>query len=201
MNPLRRFSLYLWILLSNLPPISVGRLLMPVIFLSSWTVLQAAQVSAPVAFVWAGVFAQAAQIWGALPVTTRRHHHTFDFTRSTASWALAIQICVLVIQVWWCEPWLSQKLVTIYCAVYAAVMALGVWGDRDILNRFAPASKDSDVSLEFRRHVLMLSALVVILVIVVNETLLVLNTTLATRVAALSVLPIVLHYFLQLRCA
>ncbi len=92
-------------------------------------------------------------------------------------------------------------MVTIYCAVYAAVMALGVWGDRDILNRFAPASKDSDVSLEFRRHVLMLSALVVILVIVVNETLLVLNTTLATRVAALSVLPIVLHYFLQLRCA
>lgn len=34
-------------------PILAGRSLMPVIFSSSWTVLQATQVSAPVAFVWA----------------------------------------------------------------------------------------------------------------------------------------------------
>lgn len=168
---------------------------MPAVFLSSWTVLQAAHVSDSVAFVWAGVLAQTAQIWSTLPVTVRRQRHAFGRARSAVSWAMAILVCVLSFQIWWSDPWLSQRLVSIYCALYAAIMALGVWGNRDAVNRFAPVSKDTDVPLDFRRHLLMLYALVAILVIVVNETLLALDTPLSTRVVTLSLLPVALHYF------
>ncbi|MFD1158917.1 hypothetical protein [Roseovarius aestuarii] len=168
---------------------------MPAIFLSSWTVLRAVHVSESVAFVWAGVLAQAAQIWCTLPMTVQRQRLTFDRVRSATRWAVAILICVLSFQIWWSDPWLSQRLVSIYCGLYAAIMALGVWGDRDALNRFAPASKDSGVPLDFRRHLLMLYALVAILAIATNETLMALDTTLGTRVVTLSILPIALHYF------
>ena len=195
MNPLRRFSLFLWLLLSHLPPISPGRLLMPAVFLSSWTALQAANVQDSVAFVWAGVLAQAAQVWGNLPVTVWRQRHAFGRARTATNWAVAILICFLAFQIWRSDPWLSQRLVSIYCALYAAIMAVGVWGDRDVVSRFAPMPEDTDVPLEFRRHLLRLYALVAILVVVTNEALLALNTTLSARVVTLSLLPLALHYF------
>ena len=168
---------------------------MPAVFISSWTALQAAHVPDSVAFVWAGVLAQAAQIWGTIPVTVRRQRYAFGRARSAASWAVAILICVLSFQIWWSDPRLSQRLVSIYCALYVAAMALGVCGNGDVINRFAPVSKDADVPLDFRRHLLMLYALVAILVVVTNETLLALDTPLSTRVVTLSLLPVALHYF------
>lgn len=195
MNPLRRFSLFLWFLLSHLPPVSPGRLLMPLIFLGSWTALQAVHVQDSSAFVWAGVLAQAAQIWSTLPVTVRRHRFTFGRAGYATNRAMAILLCFLSLQIWWSEPWLSQRLVSICCSLYATLMALGVWGDSDIISRFAPVSKDSDAPLDFRRHLLKLCAMVAILVIATNETLMSLDTTLGTRVVTLSKLPIALHYF------
>ena len=77
------------------------------------------------------------------------------------------------------------------------MMAFGVWGDRDIMNRTVPVSKDSDVSFGFRRHLLKLYALVAILIIVTNESLLAVDAPLGTRVAVLSLLPMALHYFFE----
>lgn len=198
MDPLRRFSLFLWHLLNHLPPISPGRLLMPVVFISSWTILQAVNTPEPIAFVWACVLAQAAQVWGVLPVTVWRQHHAFGRAGKATSWVVAVLLGILAFQIWWSDPWMSQRLVTIYCAIYAATMALGVWGDRDVMNRFVPISKDSDVPLVFRRHLLKLYALVAILVIATNEILLAVDAPLSSRVATLSLLPVALHYFFEI---
>lgn len=197
MNPLRRFSLFLWILLRHLPPISLGRLLMPAVFVSSWTILCAVGTPEPIAFVWAGVLAQAAHIWGVLPVAVWRQRHAFGRSRNAVCWAGAILFGFLAFQIWRSDPWVSQRLVSVYCALYAAMMAFGVWGDRDIMNRTVPVSKDSDVSFGFRRHLLKLYALVAILIIVTNESLLAVDAPLGTRVAVLSLLPMALHYFFE----
>lgn len=78
------------------------------------------------------------------------------------------------------------------------MMAFGVWGDRDVMNRTVPVSKDSDVPFEFRRHLLKLYAFVAILVIVANESLLAVDAPLGSRVAVLSLLPVALHYFFEI---
>ena len=41
MKRLRRLSLLTWLLLRSIPPVPPGRLLMPALFLSVWTVLRA----------------------------------------------------------------------------------------------------------------------------------------------------------------
>lgn len=168
---------------------------MSAVFLGSWTVLQALQISESVAFVWAAVLAQAAQACRNLPGTIRRQHLTLGRKYPPAAWALAVPICVLSVQVWLSDPVVSQRLVSIFCALYIAIMAMGVRGDREIINHVTPVSKESGVSLGFRRHLLMLYALVAILVIATNETLIALDTTLGTRVVVLSILPIAMHGF------
>jgi len=171
---------------------------MPAIFVSSWTILCAIDTPDSIAFVWAGVLAQAAHIWGVLPVTVWRQRHAFGRSRNAMSWSVAILLSFLAFQIWWSDPWVSQRLVSIYCAFYVAMMALGVWGDRDVMNRTVPVSKDSDVSFDFRRHLLKLYALVAILIIATNESLLAVDAPLGSRVAALSLLPIILHYFFEI---
>lgn len=171
---------------------------MPAVFASSWTILCAVGTPEPIAFVWAGVLAQAAQMWGVMPVKVGRQRHVVGSARNTMCWTVAILLGFLAFQIWWSDPWVSQRLVTVYCALYAAMMAFGAWGDRLIMKLTVPVSKDSDVSFGFRRHILKLYALVAILVIVTNESLLIVDAPLGARVAALSLLPIVLHYFFEI---
>lgn len=198
MNLLRRYSLFLWLLLRSMRSISLGRLLMPAVFVSSWTTLCAVGTPDPIAFVWAGVLAQAAQIWGVLPVAVWRQRHAFGRSRSAVCWAVAILFGFLAFQIWWSDPWVSQRLVSVYCAWYVAMMAFGVWGDHDIMNRTVPVAKDSDVSFGFRRHLLKLYALVAILIIVTNESLMAVDAPLGTRVVVLTLLPMALHYFFEI---
>ena len=170
MNQLRRLSLFLWLVLSHLPPISPGRLLMPAVFLSSWTVLRFLHFPEPAAFVWAGVLAQAAQLCSVLPVTVWRLRKAFGRARTGARWSVAFYFCVFAFQVWLSDPVISQRLVSIICGIYVMVMALGVKGDPAILNYFAPAANEMDVPLNFRRHLLKLYALMAMLVVASNAS-------------------------------
>lgn len=198
MNPLQRFSMLLWLLLSHLPPVSTGRLLMPAVFLGGWTALRAAGTPEATAFVWAAVLAQAAQVWGTLPGTVRRQRRVFGQARQTFFRAMTIILGVLAFQIWYADPSVSQRIISTCCAAYAGLMVLGILGDTDILDRFAPVTDDTRVPMSFRHHLLMLYALVAIMVIAVNETLLVLDAPLSTRVATLSLLPVALHYFFEI---
>ncbi len=172
---------------------------MPAVFLSTWTVLRVAlHTPEPIGFVWAVVIAQAVQLWAVMPVVVWRAQHTSGGSvRETIIWVVVILYGFLAFQIWWSDRWMSQRLVSVYLTLYATTMAFGVWGDRVILNRFVPVSKDSDVPLAFRRHLLKLYAIVAILAIAANETLLAINTPLNSRVVTLSLLPIVLHYFFE----
>lgn len=167
---------------------------MPAIFIGSWSTLRFAGMQHEVAFVWAAVLAQAAQIWCVLPVSVWRQRVAFGRARHALTWAMTVILGAFAFQIWWSEPWMTQRVLSVYCALYAAAMALGVAGDRDILDRFAPVSGREGTTLEFRRHLLKLYALVAILVLAVNETLLATDAPLSVRVVTLSLLPVILHY-------
>jgi hypothetical protein len=198
MDRLRRFSLYLWLTLRHMRPVSLGRLIMPCVFITCWMCLRALEWPEAVAFVWAGALAQVAQIWSALPVTVARQRTVFGRARGSTSWAVTFMIGFLAVQIWWSDPWMSQRLVTCYCALYAFIMALGVWGDTKILDRFAYAPPEANVPLELRRHLLKLYALVAILVILVNEALLLVDAPLNARVTTFALLPIALHFLFSI---
>lgn len=171
---------------------------MPGVFVVGWMTFNAIGWPEEPAFVWAGVLAQASHLWAVIPVSVFRQLHAFGRAKQAVTWAVAISFGVLVFQIWWCEPWMSQRVISVYCAFYAASMVLGVLGDRDVVNRTVLVSKSADVPLVFRRHLLKLYTLVAILIIATNETLLAVDTALSSRVAILSLLPVVLHYFFEI---
>lgn len=189
---------FISLLFRNMPPPSPGRLLMPAVLAGIWTTLKAVGLPDSEAFVWAAVLAQAAHLWAVLPVTIRRQRHVFGRARQATSWAIAASFAVLSVQVWWSEPWLCQRLVSIYCGWYALTMAFGVWGNRDVLNHTVPVSDKARVSPMLRRHLLKLNALIAILIIATNETLLAVEAPLNISVLTLSLLPVALHYLYQI---
>ena len=197
MRQLRYYSLLLWLLLRSIPPVSPGRLLMPAVFLSCWTVLSASGLGENLAFVASAVLAQLAQVWAGLPGAARREwlrHGSGSATRSVGR----IVFLVLAVQVWWAEPLITQRALTGICAVYVAVMCWGAFGDRGVLDAFARLGPGSGVSLVARKHLLRLYALTGFLVIAVNESLIAMAAPLGARVVALSLLPLVLHVFYEI---
>ncbi|QGX99936.1 hypothetical protein EI983_17345 [Roseovarius faecimaris] len=188
----------LWILLRSLPPVSWGRLLMPAVFVGSWTGLCALGLEQPAAFVWSAVLAQAAHLYAVLPVSAVRQRRLFGRAR-TAMWG-AVLVCLglFALQIWLLNPVVTHRLVSLYGALYLGVTLLGLCGDRVALDRLVPVGAPSEVPLPFRHHLLRLYALTVFLVIVVNESLLIAHVPLGARVAILSVLPVVLHYLFEI---
>ncbi len=198
MDPLRRFNTFLCLLVRNLPPVSTGRLLMPAVFLGTWTALRAFSAPEPVAFVWAAVLAQAAQAWGVLPNLAKHRVGKRPRDLGAVTIAAILMPAALSIQVWSADPLVTQRLLSTYCAVYATVMALGIWGDRDVLAHFVPVGRNSDVPLAFRQHLLKLYVLLAILLLALNEALIATDAPLGSRVIALSIAPIFLHYFFEI---
>ncbi|MDQ2091999.1 hypothetical protein [Marimonas arenosa] len=198
MSPFRRYSLLLWLLLRSIPPVSPGRLLMPAIFLSGWTLLRALEIAEARAFVWAAVLAQAVQVWAVLPISAWHQRRLFGRARRALFAAVAVCFTVLALQVWWADPVFSQRVVTVYCAFYVGAMLAGILGDQLFIDRFVPVSDPQAVPMITRRHLLKLYALVAFLVIVVNETLLAMTAPLGARVAVLALLPIALHIFYEI---
>lgn len=80
-------------------------------------------------------------------------------------------------------------------AVYAFMLVLGLRGDAEIFERFSPKSKTLELSDEFRRHVLKVRVLLILLAIMVNESLILTDAPLGLRVSVLALMPSVLHYF------
>lgn len=198
MNPFRRISLVLWVLLRSLPLITWGRLLMPAVFAGSWALLRAVGLEPPTAFVWSAVLAQAAHLYAVLPVTVARQRRAFGRAKGGLSWAMLGYLAVFALQIWMADPVVTQRVVSAACAVYVGITVLVLCGDRLVLDRFVPVRDESDVPLEFRYHLLRLYALTALLVLVVNEILLAAGTTLQMRVIVFSMLPIVLFYLFEI---
>ncbi len=189
---IRRFSILLWFMLRSVPPVSTGRLLMPMVFLSGWNLLHFAEAGEVMAFVWAAVLAQALQLWAVMPHTPMQVKRRFGRARITYLAVLALMLLLIATQVWMADPLFSQRVLTALCVVYALVMLLGLVGDRDVLDSFAPPG-DGLTGAE-RRHMLRLFAFVAFLVMAVNEGLVLFAVPLAGRVATLALMPILLNF-------
>lgn len=190
----QRFRIHMRYLFSNLPPVSWGRLIMPLAFIGSWTLLRGFSFAPPIAFVWSAVFAQFVQIWVVLPVTVRRHRSVFGRASQATSWATCMIIGLLGIQVWWLDPMVTHRLVSFCCVSYAMLMWWGVKGDTMVRDRFVPVRQGRDLPEIFRTHLLKLYALMSVLVLAINETLVATETAFHIRVVVLSIAPICLHY-------
>lgn len=194
----RRFSILLWFMLRSVPPVSTGRLLMPMVFLSAWNLLHFAEAGERMAFVWAAVLAQALQIWAVMPHSPMQVKRSFGRARITYLAVVAVMLVTMAAQVWMADPLFTQRLLSSLCIVYALAMLLGLVGDADVLNSFVPA--DDRMSQRERRIILRLFAFVAFTVLTVNEGLILLEVPLAGRVATLALMPIVLNFgFLQVQ--
>lgn len=198
MNPIERAFLYLKLLFSGLPLLSWRRLLMPFAFMTSWSVMRGFSVEPPHAFVFSGVLAQLVHYWVALPATVAVQRQTLGQARQATSWAAVMVFVVMALQVWWLDPVMSQRVISLCCVLYIAVMCLGVSGDPLVRARYVPVREDSDVPEVLRTHLLKLYALVAFLLLAVNEALIVAQTPLHVRVITLSLVPIALHYLFHI---
>lgn len=195
MNPFKRFSIYLWFTLKSLPPVSVGRLIMPTSFIVSWSLLSLISINENSAFVWAAVTAQTVQMWIMLPISIRKRPHILRDSPNIFKLTMFLVIATMFLQIMWSEPIVTHRIITVYCLVYGGCTLLGVAGDRDFQDEFAPQNAEKTISLAFRMHILKLRALTIFLILIVNELLVITQTELNTRVAIFAVLPVCLHYF------
>ncbi len=195
MDPLRRFSRYVWLIVSDLPLIGWRRLLPALVLISVWTALTFLRVPEAKSFVWACILAQVTLIWRILPTTVRRQGKVAKDLRTNMCVVLTIWLSVLAVQICFMNPLISHRIVSIYCGLYIIVMVCGTTGDAVFLDRFAPEPKDTKVSTAFRENVMKLQAFVAFLALIVNETLVKIEAPLGARIATFSLLPIFLFYF------
>ena len=194
MDPIQRLSLYLWLLVSNLPPVPVGRLLMPSVFLTAWTVLATLNTTPALAFVWAAALAAATHLWFLLPHQTLRMKRRGGTAWTTYRILLALSVGAISAQAALADPWLTQRILTFAGLAFLFGASIGVSAPDDMVRDLSPTYKNAAVSVRFQRHIFKLKALIAVIFIATNETLLILTTPLSTRVVVLSLLPIALHY-------
>ena len=197
MNPLERWLRWSWVLLSNLRPYPLGRLPLPVAFIGSWTVLALAGVNRDLAFVCAALIGVTANAYPGLRLAARSidRERPNPVTFWVAVAAMLLFACVLVILA---NPFVLQRFLSIFLTFFAAILTLGILGDRTVLDRFAPLTEGSSLPMPLRKHFLMLRVFAVLFAVACNEALLVVDAALWLRVVALASLPIVMHYLIAL---
>ena len=192
MDPFRRFSLVTWALLCSIPPLPLKWLVMPVTFLLSWTLLSLLGLGETQAFVLAAVLAQAVQIWVRLPLAVHRVRQR-DLGMDGLQLAGMLLLAMLALQLFWAEPWLCQRILSLACAGLLLMLLTGALGHDGMAETLLPWGEEGEPDERARGHLLKLSALIVILIIAVNEILLRIDAPLDARVATLSLLPLPLH--------
>ncbi len=166
---------------------------MPCVFAGSWTLLRVLGFDAAMAFVLAAVFAQTAQVWAVLPGHVRWQCIQLQRPPEALIWAVGAVFVIHVFQVWWAEPWMSQRIVSLVGTLYACAAIMGTRGETRFAERFAPVDQTDPMAQPFQRLLLHLQAGVAATFVVVNETLLFTGPPLEWRVAILSLSPPVLH--------
>ena len=194
MAPLHRLSQLLWLLVSNLPPVPVGRLVMPSVFLTVWTVLATLNTTPALAFVWATALAAMAHLWFHVPLQLLRMKRRGGTALSVYRSLLALGVGAISAQAALADPWITQRLMTFAGLVFVFAASISVSASDEVVRTVSPTYKNGTVSTQFQRHIFQLRALIAVIFIAVNESLLLLGTPLGTSVVILSLLPIILHY-------
>ena len=196
MNDIERFFLKLYLMLSNLPHMPLGQMLMPTFFVTGWLVFTVAGAAPEMAFVASATIAVAAQIWFKMP----KVFHGTSGDKSDKVFAgctvLLMLFALIALSVWMASPTLTQRLLSGYCAVRFLMLCYTIaTEDKEFLGHFFPVGDDNQISTETRKHYLKLQVLVVFLFLAVNEALILTDAPLVYRVATLACVPVLLHYF------
>jgi len=196
MQPIERFFRILFLLIKHMPPVSLWRLLMPVVFISSWTILNLFAVMPATAFVYSGVFAASVQVWARLPKAMRRGGPADGVKVATAISVLAVFFPVIALQFWVLDPDFSQRTLSF---VYILVCLMNLWAicDDELAQLWAPIGASEKHLEEVRSHIFKLNILTAVLAIAINESLIAVAAPLGVRVSALAMLPIAMHYFFE----
>lgn len=153
---------------ASIPPINPLNMLPVVIMLCVWLVLRAQAVPVDPAFVVSVVAAQAYLVWRNLPMTAANLDVVGTPSRRLLHLVVGVTFLIALLQLWLGSPLFTQRMLTVLCVFFLVVMVLGIFKERDMLDRVRPAlpangSYTPPVSL------LRVNATMAALIIAVNE--------------------------------
>ena len=176
-----------------MPPIGMRSLWLSLVFLTGWSGLDALGVAPEQAFVWSAVAAQLAHFGLNLPANHRRLSDITTNARRSILQVGALGLGAVALQLWWNDPWFTQRCLTAVALVLLGAVLLNYGGDAEDRAAYVRATGLASATDAGIRQYWRLRALTLMLVIAVNEALLASATPLGARVAVLALLPMALH--------
>ncbi len=190
---IKRLTNRLWHLATSIPPIKPGNLLPVLVMVMLWVGLRSCGIPEEQSFVIGCVTAQAYTIWRNLPGAALSLQHVERGKPRMLVIPVTIIIVVAGLQLWLGSPLFTQRVVTLFCLLFLAVMIWGILREQEMLDRVVPEGRMpqqicAPVSL------LRINAIVAAVVIGVNEMLIAFET-LAVWISVMPLLVLALHAF------
>ncbi|SLN21524.1 hypothetical protein ROA7450_00767 [Roseovarius albus] len=186
-------SYRLWNAISSVPPINPGNILPLVIMLILWVGLHQFQIDEDTIFVISVVVAEGYMIWRNLPTAAASLGTIQKDKPRLLRWPVMAVIGLIAIQLWLNDPLFTQRVLTGACLFVLIVMLLGLRREQILLDRVVPLKQHSGRQIK-RVGLLRINALVLAIVITVNETLIA-SEPLAVWITVMPLLAILLHGF------
>lgn len=153
---------------ASIPPINPLNMLPVVIMLGVWLVLRAQGVPVDPAFVVSVVAAQAYLVWRNLPMTAANLDVVGTPSRRLLHLVVGVTFLIALLQLWLGSPLFTQRMLTVLCVFFLVVMVLGIFKERDMLDRVRPALPANE-SYTPPVSLLRVNATMAALIIAVNE--------------------------------
>ena len=190
---IKRIASRFWYLATSIPQIQPVNLLPVLVMTMLWVGLRYWGMSEEQSFVIGCVTAQAYTIWRNLPGAALSLQHVERGKPKMLIFPVCIIIVVAGVQLWLGSPLFTQRVLTLFCVLFLAVMVWGILREREMLERVVPVEHvgqqvSAPVSL------LRINAIVAAVVIGVNEILIAFET-LAVWISAMPILFLALHAF------
>ncbi len=190
---IKRITTRFWFLATSIPPIQPVNLLPVLMMIMLWVGLRYCGMTEEQSFVIGCVTAQAYTIWRNLPSAARSLQNVERGKPRMLMFPVGIIIVVAGVQLWLGSPLFTQRVLTLFCVFFLAVMVWGILREREMLERVVPEGRmDQQVSAPV--SLLRINAIVAAVVIGVNEALIAFET-LAVWISAMRILFLVLHAF------
>ena len=182
-----------WYLATSIPPIQPGNFLPVLVMVILWVGLRYCGMSDEQSFVIGCVTAQAYTIWRNLPNAAQSLQHVERGKPRMLVFPVVLIIVLAGVQLWIVNPLFTQRVLTVFCVFFLAVMIWGILREREMLARVVPEGRMSH-QVSAPVSLLRINAIVAAVVIAVNETLIAFET-LVVWISAMPILFLILHAF------
>ena len=188
-----RLSSRLWYAASSIPPINPGNILPLVIMLMLWVGLHQSPLNDDTIFVISVVTAEGYMIWRNLPTAAASLGSIQSGKPGMLRWPVIAMIAISALQLILNDPLFTQRVLTGACLFVLIVMLLGLRREQILLDQVVPLSSHPGREIK-RVSLLRINALILAIVITVNEVLIV-SESLAVWITVMPLLAILLHGF------